>query len=119
MSILVGKRIFITTDPIRRINSLLNQAMKSRMRPVRQPFDQTMLERVDMDVIHMRTKTKFQWRLTPALSALNAVAVTKIRLVADQVFPISALPDTPFVARHANLGTPFGFWQCLGKRDLD
>jgi len=32
--------------------------MESRMRPVRQPFDQAMLERVDMDVIHVRTKIR-------------------------------------------------------------
>ncbi len=98
MSIFVSERIFGTTRPIRRINTPLNQPVKSRIRPIRQPFDQTMLERIDMDVIHMRPK---------------------IRLIADQVFPISALPYTPFVARHANPRAPFCFWQCLGKRYLD
>src|SRR3989338_1971438 len=98
MSILLSNRISVPPRPTRRINPLRYQAMKSRMRPVRQPFDQTMLERVDMDVIHVRTK---------------------IRIIADQVFPISALPDAPLVARHANPGAPFGFWQCLGKRYLD
>jgi hypothetical protein len=71
MSIRIFKRTFIAPGPIRRINTLLDQTMKSRIRPIHQPFDQTMLERIDMDVIHVRTK---------------------IRLIANQVFPISTLP---------------------------
>ena len=98
MSILVSERNSIAARPIRRINTLLYQPMKSRMRPICQPFDQAMFDRIDMDVIHMGRK---------------------IRIIANQVFPITALPNPPLVARHANLGTPFGFWQCLGKCYLD
>jgi hypothetical protein len=81
MSILVSKHIFIATSPVRRIIPLFNQPMKSRMWPIHQPLDQSVFERIDMDVIHMGAK---------------------IRLIANQVLPISALPNAPFVARHAN-----------------
>ena len=110
MSIFVFEHIFIASRPIRRINAPLHQPMKRRMRPITHMPDQAMFERIDVNVIHVRTKTKFQWRLTPALSALNAVAVTKIRIIANQMFPITTLPYAPLAACHANLGASFGFW---------
>ena len=98
MSILIPKRIFIATRPIFRINTPLDQPVKSRMRPIRQPFDQAMFERVDVDVIHV---------------------CSEISLIANQVFPITALPNAPLVARNTNLGATLCFWQGLGKRYLD
>jgi len=57
-----------------------------------------MPERVDVNVIHMRTK---------------------IRLIANQMFPITALPYASLAACNANLGATFCFWQCLGKFHFD
>ena len=82
MSIFVFEHIFTASRPIRRINTPLHKPMKRRIRPIAYTSDQAMLERVDVNVIHVRTK---------------------IRLIANQVFPISTLPDTPFISRHTNL----------------
>jgi hypothetical protein len=56
-----------------------------------------MFEQVDMNIIHMRTK---------------------IRIIANQMLPVTALPYDPFTTRHPNLGTPLGNWQCLGNAIL-
>ena len=71
--------IFIATSPIRRIDTMRCQQVKRRIRPVNHPAHQTMLERIDMDVIHVRSK---------------------IPIVANQVFPITSLPDATFAATH-------------------
>ena len=89
MSIFVFEPICIASRPIRRINAPLHQPMKRRMRPIPHTPDQAMLERIDVNVIHVRSK---------------------IYLVANQMFPTTALPYAPLAARHANLGTPLGFW---------
>ncbi len=49
--------------------------MKTRMRPVGNPLDVAMLDRVVMDVIDMSGE---------------------IILIADRMFPIPSLPDAPF-----------------------
>ncbi|MNV82690.1 hypothetical protein D3C71_1764410 [compost metagenome] len=48
--------------------------MEGGIRPIGHPGDMTMLEGVDMDVIHM---------------------VAVILLIPDQMFPIMTLPDAP------------------------
>ena len=98
ISIFIFKHVLTSSRPIHRINTLLDQWMKSRIWPFPHSFYQTMFERIDMDIIHMRTK---------------------IRVIANQVFPIAALPYAPFTACYPNLGTPLGNEQSLGKGNLD
>jgi len=59
---------------ILRIDAARHITMEGGIWPIGHPRNMTMLERVDMDVIHM---------------------VAVILLIPDQVFPIMALPDTP------------------------
>ncbi len=61
--------------PIWRIDAARHITMEGGIRPIGHPGDMTMLERVDMDVIHM---------------------AAVILLIPDQMFPIMALPDAPF-----------------------
>ena len=98
MSIFVFKHIFTATRPIRRINALLNESMKCRIRPITHTPDKAMFERVDVNIIHVHTK---------------------IHLIANQMFPITTLPYAPLAVCHANRGASFGFWQCLGKSYFD
>ena len=90
MLIFVFKQIFIATRPICRINTLLDQPMKSRMRPIPHTPDQAVFERIDMNVIHVRAE---------------------ISIVANQMLPITTLSYSSFAACHANLGTQLCFWQ--------
>jgi hypothetical protein len=66
-----GLRSLISARPIPRINAFLNQAMKRRIRPICNAFDQAMFQRIDMHIIHVRPKIAF---------------------MPDPVFPISPLP---------------------------
>lgn len=61
-------------------------------------LDQTVLDRVEMDVIEM---------------------AGEIPLVADCVLPIAALPDTAFAAAGHSRRSRFDGRQRLGERDLD
>ena len=61
--------------PILRINATLDHAMKGRMRPVAHPRHETMLDRVDMDVVDMPRE---------------------IGLVTGGALPIAPLPDATF-----------------------
>lgn len=72
--------------------------MEGRIGPITHPFDQTMPERIDMNVIHMRTK---------------------IGVIANQVFPVAALSYAPLTARHSNPRALLGKRYGLGKGDLD
>ena len=96
-SIRITERCFCPTRPIRRVNALLDQAMKCRIRPIAYPFDQFVLHWVDVYIIHVRPK---------------------IRLIAYQVFPITPLPYSPLAPVDANLRTVFERCQRLGKSHL-
>jgi len=51
------------------------------------------------------------------MNVINVCAI--IRLVADKVFPISALPDSTLSPANAHLRAFFSFWQLFGKTRLD
>jgi hypothetical protein len=61
--------------PSRRVQHAGNTAMKGRMRPLRQMLDQTVLHRIEMNVVQIRRE---------------------VPVVADRVLPVSPLPDTAF-----------------------
>lgn len=65
------------TGPIRWIHALFHQVMKRRIRPFGHGFHQTMLDRVDMHIIHMCIEISF---------------------VTDQVFPEAPLPNGAFAS---------------------
>jgi len=77
---------------------LKGEDVKSRIRPVTHPFDQAVFQRIDVDIIHMRPE---------------------IRLVAYQVFPITALPNAAFATPKAYRGSMFAVRQGFGKAGLD
>jgi len=70
------------TRPIHRISILIYKTMERRIRPIHRTLDQPMFDRIDMNIIPMRPE---------------------IRLIANQVFPIPALPNTPFTPLYPNL----------------
>src|SRR5690606_38695671 len=70
--------------PIRRIHPSTHRAMKGGIRPIHHASDVAVLERVDMDVIHV---------------------TAKILLVADLVLPVAPLPDAALIAQPIRQGT--------------
>jgi hypothetical protein len=64
--------IVIAAGPIRRVNALADECMKTRIRPIAYLFHVSVFYRVEMDVIHVPLK---------------------ITLIADLMFPKSALPQ--------------------------
>jgi hypothetical protein len=70
-------RLAVCARPVAWIHSAGNAAAKGRIRPIRRMLDQTVLDRIETDVIEMGGE---------------------IPLVTDCVLPIVALPDTAFAA---------------------
>jgi hypothetical protein len=85
-------RLAAAAHPSRRVHAAGHTATKRGMRPLRRVRDQTVLHRVEMNVIHMRRE---------------------VPVVADRVLPVSPLPDTAFApARHdrrSRLADAYGF----------
>ncbi len=98
MSVRVTHPRFFTACPVLRISAFLHQTMKRRIWPVCHTFNQAVFHRIDMHIIHVRTK---------------------IRFVANQAFPIAALPDTSFTAPFTNLGNSLCSRQRFGKAHFD
>jgi hypothetical protein len=72
--------------------------MKRRVRPIADPPDQTMLDRIDVAILNM-----------PSI----------IGLVADQMLPKSALPDATFAACKADRTELFLLWKRFGEASFD
>lgn len=89
MLILIFKLVFIASRPVCRINTLFNRSMKSGIRPFVHHFYQAMLERIDVNVIHVRPE---------------------IFLITNQMFPVTPLPYAAFTSRYSNRGTLLGTW---------
>ena len=71
--------------------------MKTGIRPFRDGANQTMIERIDMDVIDVMSEVAF---------------------IADRMFPITALPHIVFTAKITNSRHSLAD-QCAGKPRLD
>lgn len=84
--------------PIDRKHARAHVAMKRRIRPIADPRDQPMFERIDVAIFNM-----------PRV----------VSLIADQMLPEPPLPDAAFAARPANRADPFLFWQRFRKAALD
>ena len=96
---LAGVSRFVNSArPVAWIHSAGNAAAKRRVGPIRRMLDQTVLDRIEMNVIEM---------------------AGEIPLVADCVLPIAALPDTAFAAAGHSRRSRFDGRQRLGERDLD
>ena len=67
------------------------------MRPVADAADQAVLDRIDVAILDV---------------------AAEIVVVANQVFPETALPDGAFAARNAGRARPLGFGNGLGEVDL-
>ena len=98
MLIPISDPAFITARPIWRVHPLLNKPVKSRIRPITHVSDQAVFQRIDMNIIQMRPK---------------------VRLVAYQMLPLTALPNTSFATPDAYRESMFIEWQALGKAGLD
>jgi hypothetical protein len=72
--------------------------MKAGVGPVRYASNQPMLQRVEMQIVHMMPIVAF---------------------VSDQMLPIPPLPDTSFASGSLRCGQHLCFRQPLGKRELD
>src|ERR1700751_3166220 len=68
------------------------------MRPIAHACDEPMLDRIDMAIFDV---------------------ASIIGLIADQVFPKTALPDAALIAREANCAPPLLFRQRFRKTALD
>jgi hypothetical protein len=88
---------FIPTRPVSWV-AHLNQPMKSRIRPVHDTLDQTMFQRIDMHIIHVRLK---------------------IHLIANQMLPIPPLPYPPLSTRPRAPSIYARTGQSFGKAHLD
>lgn len=84
--------------PIQRIPTPRHPRMERRMRPVGHAGDMPVLHRVVVDVIDM---------------------AAQVVRVADQVFPVAALPDAAFATRDAVGGTAFAGGQSSREAGLD
>src|SRR5665213_3750567 len=82
--------------PVLRIDSTLHHAMKRRMRPVAYPCHESMLDRVDMDIVDMPRE---------------------IGLVANGVLPIASLPDPAFAPAGTAGGNVLALQEAAWKRD--
>ena len=91
-------RFGIAANPAGRVKPAGDTAAKRRMRPICQVSDETMLDRVEVDVIEMNGK---------------------VPIIADRVLPIAALPDAALAAANHHPGSRFDSGQRFGKRDLD
>jgi hypothetical protein len=89
---------FDIASPIFRKRSRAHIAMKRGIRPIAHARDEAVLERIDMAI-------------------LDVACV--IRLVADQVLPERALPDTAFIAGNTNGAEPLLLRQRARKPALD
>lgn len=69
-----------------------------RIRPIPPPLHVAVFHRVDVDVVEV-----------PLV----------IEVVADQVFPIAALPDAAFAPGALSLGAGFGVGQAFGEGEFD
>jgi hypothetical protein len=72
--------------------------MERRIRPITDPRDKAMLNRVDMDIIHM---------------------TRKIVLIADGVLPITTLPDAALAFGGTTVWNPFAGCEAARKRRYD
>lgn len=86
------------TRPIQRQDSFLHVSMEGRPAPIGHPLDMAVLARVVVDVVHM---------------------TGKILVVADAMFPETALPDAPFPLALAAARKRFCTGQRAGKAALD
>ena len=72
--------------------------MERRIRPIRNAQHLPVFDRIEVDVVDV-----------PA----------QIAFIADQVFPVPALPDAAFPSGHALRATPLLRWQAARKARLD
>ena len=59
MSIIISQRHLLAPCPVRGIHTLLNQTVKSRIRPVTHAPYQAVFDRVDVHVVHMNAIVSF------------------------------------------------------------
>ena len=76
-----------TPTPIQRIDSFIDESLKRRMRPIPHALDPSMLDRVEMNVIN--------------------VALVII-IIAYQMLPESALPDSTLASRNPHIAALLG-----------
>jgi hypothetical protein len=74
------RRFAGAVHPRRRVQPAGNTATKGGMRPLRRMLDQTVLHRIEMNVVQMRRQ----------------IALAKAGVVADRVLSVSSLPDAAF-----------------------
>ena len=80
--------------PVAGYDAIGDEAMDRRVRPVGCARDVAVLDRVDMDVVDV---------------------VGEVALIADGVFPVTALPETPFAGAQAIRARQGGAWHGAGK----